>query len=53
SIPFIPGDTEKPGYTVDHSGNLAIIGPDGRQAGFVRAPLQVDALIEQLPLLLD
>lgn len=53
SIPFIPGDTEKPGYTVDHSGNLAIIGPDGRQAGFIRAPLQIDALIEQLPLLMD
>lgn len=53
SIPFIPGDTEKPGYTVDHSGNLAIIGPDGRQAGFIRAPLQVDALVEQLPLLMD
>lgn len=53
SIPFIPGDTGKPGYTVDHSGNLAIIGPDGRQAGFIRAPLQVDALVEQLPLLMD
>lgn len=52
SIPFIPGDTSKPGYTVDHSGNLALIGPDGRQAGFIRAPLQVDALIEQLPLLI-
>ncbi len=25
SIPFIPGDTSKPRYTVDHSGNLAII----------------------------
>lgn len=53
SIPFIPGDTEKPGYTVDHSGNLALIGPDGRQAGFVRGPLQVDALAEQLPLLIN
>lgn len=51
-IPFIPGDTSKPGYTVDHGGNLAIISPDGRQAGFIRAPLQVDALIGQLPLLM-
>lgn len=49
SIPFIPGDTSKPRYTVDHSGNLAIISPDGRQYGFVRAPLNVEKLAEQLP----
>lgn len=49
SIPFIPGDTSKPHYTVDHSGNLAIISPDGRQYGFVRAPLDVKKLAEQLP----
>ncbi len=52
-IPFIPGDSSKPGYTVDHGANLALIAPDGRQIGFIRAPLQVDALIEQLPLLLE
>lgn len=52
-IPFIPGDSSKPGYTVDHGANLALIGPDGRQWGFIRAPLQVDALIGQLPLLLE
>lgn len=52
-IPFIPGDSSKPGYTVDHGANLALIGPDGRQSGFIRAPLQVDALIGQLPLLLE
>ena len=49
SIPFIPGDTSKPRYTVDHSGNLAIISPDGRQYGFIRAPLDVKKLAEQLP----
>ncbi|QEY60019.1 SCO family protein [Pseudomonas sp. C27(2019)] len=49
SIPFIPGDTSKPRYTVDHSGNLAIISPDGRQYGFVRAPLDVKKLAEHLP----
>lgn len=49
SIPFIPGDTSQPRYTVDHSGNLAIISPDGRQYGFVRAPLDVKQLAEQLP----
>lgn len=52
SIPFIPGDTRKERYTVDHSGNLAIIGPDGRQRGFIRAPLNVDRLAAQLPVLL-
>jgi len=35
SIPFIPADTTKPNYTVDHSGNLALIGPDGTQRGFI------------------
>lgn len=49
SIPFIPGDTSKPRYTVDHSGNLAVISPDGRQHGFLRAPLDVHKLAEQLP----
>ena len=49
SIPFIPGDTSKPRYTVDHSGNLAIISPDGRQHGFLRAPLDVKKIAEQLP----
>ncbi len=49
SIPFIPGDTSQPRYTVDHSGNLAIISPDGRQYGFVRAPLDVKKIAEQLP----
>ena len=52
-IPFIPGDTSRENYTVDHSGNLVIIGPDGRQRGFIRAPLKVDKLREQLPGLLS
>ncbi|MNC54637.1 hypothetical protein D3C75_1041280 [compost metagenome] len=49
SIPFIPADTSKPGYTVDHSGNLAIVGPDGRQRGFIRAPFNNQKLGAQLP----
>lgn len=40
-IPFIPGDTSLPGYTVDHSGNLAIINPDGEHFGFVQAPFKI------------
>lgn len=49
SIPFIPGDTARQHYTVDHSGNLALIGPDGRQRGFIRAPLNPAKLAAQLP----
>jgi len=49
SIPYIPADTSKENYTVDHSGNLAIIGPDGTQRGFIRAPINVDKLAAQLP----
>jgi protein SCO1/2 len=49
SIPYIPADTSKPNYTVDHSGNLAVIGPDGKQRGFIRAPFNNQKLIAQLP----
>jgi len=52
-IPFIPGDSSRENYTVDHSGNLVIIGPDGRQHGFIRAPLKVQELSQQLPVLLN
>ena len=52
SIPFIPADTNKPNYTVDHSGNLAVLGPDGTQRGFIRAPLNNAKLVAQLPVML-
>jgi len=52
SIPFIPADTSKENYTVDHSGNLVILGPDGTQRGFIRAPLNNEKLAAQLPTLL-
>ena len=52
SIPYIPADTSKPNYTVDHSGNLAVIGPDGTQRGFIRAPLNNVKLVAQLPVML-
>ena len=48
SIPFIPADTSKPNYTVDHSGNLALLGPDGKQRGFIRAPFNNQKLVAQL-----
>lgn len=53
SIPFIPANTSKENYTVDHSGNLVLIGPDGKQRGFIRAPLNNAKLAAQLPGLLD
>ena len=53
SIPYIPADTRKPGYTVDHSGNLALLGPDGTQRGFIRAPLNSQKLVAQLPGLVE
>ncbi|MDG9923503.1 MULTISPECIES: SCO family protein [unclassified Pseudomonas] len=53
SIPYIPADISKENYTVDHSGNLVIIGPDGTQRGFIRAPVNNDKLAAQLPSLLQ
>jgi protein SCO1/2 len=53
SIPFIPADTSKENYTVDHSGNLVLIGPDGTQRGFIRAPINNAKLAAQLPGLLE
>jgi len=49
SIPFIPADTSKENYSVDHSGNLVILGPDGTQRGFIRTPLNNEKLAAQLP----
>lgn len=53
SIPYIPADTSKADYTVDHSGNLVILGPDGTQRGFIRAPLNNAKLLAQLPALVS
>ena len=49
SIPFIPADTSLPNYTVDHSANLALLGPFARQKGFIRAPLNIEQLAQVLP----
>jgi protein SCO1/2 len=53
SIPYIPPDTSKPNYTVNHSGNLALLGPDGTQRGFIRAPLNSQKLVAQFPGLVE
>jgi len=49
SMPYVEPDTSKPNYTVSHSGNLALIGPDGTQRGFIRAPFSTPKLVAQLP----
>lgn len=48
-IPYIPADTSEENYTVDHSGNLALLDPSGEQRGFIRSPLRVQKLLGQLP----
>ena len=52
SVPYIPADTREENYTVNHSANLVILGPDGTQRGFIRAPLNNQKLAVQLPELL-
>lgn len=48
-VPYVPGDTSKENYTVDHGGNLALIDPSGVQRGFIRAPLRSQQLAALLP----
>ncbi|WP_263263555.1 SCO family protein [Pseudomonas sp. RIT-PI-S] len=52
-IPYLPPDTSQPNYTVQHSGNLALVGPDGQLRGFIRAPFDTAMLLRRLPGLLE
>lgn len=52
-IPFIPADTTQQSYTVDHGANLVLIDPNGRAVGYVRQPMQLDLLVQQLPRLME
>ena len=52
-VPYLPPDTTKPDYTVQHSGNLAIVGPEGQLRGFIRAPFDTATLLKQLPTVLN
>jgi protein SCO1/2 len=52
-IPYVAPDTRQPNYTVQHSGNLAIVGPDGQLRGFIRAPFDTGLLLKRLPELLE
>jgi protein SCO1/2 len=53
SVPYLPPDTRQPNYTVQHSGNLAVVGPDGRLRGFIRAPFDTAKVLRRLPALLE
>ncbi|MCJ0973308.1 SCO family protein [Pseudomonas sp. PS1] len=48
-LPFVPAGRSEGNYNVSHSGNIAIIGPDGTLRGHIRAPLNLDGLREALP----
>ena len=39
--------------SVSHSGNLALVGPDGTLRGHIRAPLMLDGLQRALPRIVD
>lgn len=49
---FIPADTQKINYTIDHSPNIAILNPEGIQIGLIQAPLKIAALSSALPKLM-
>ncbi len=43
-LPFVPANEAQGDYSVSHSGNLALVGPDGTLRGHIRAPLTLDGL---------
>jgi protein SCO1/2 len=51
-LPFVLPDTQHEGYSVTHSANMALIGPDGTLRGLLRAPFNRDALKKWIPALL-
>lgn len=48
-LPFVPASETQGDYSVSHSGNLALVGPDGTLRGHIRAPLQLQGLRRMLP----
>jgi protein SCO1 len=52
-LPFVPANETQGDYSVSHSGNLALVGPDGTLRGHVRAPLMLDGLQRALPRIVD
>lgn len=52
-LPFIPASDLAGNYSVSHSGNIAIVGPDGTLRGHIRAPFKLDGLRQALPALIE
>ncbi|MCQ4317231.1 SCO family protein [Stutzerimonas zhaodongensis] len=52
-LPFVPAEEPRGDYSVSHSGNLAILGPDGTLRGHIRAPFKLEGLKQALPQLIE
>jgi len=52
-LPFVPANEAQGDYSVSHSGNLALVGPDGTLRGHIHAPLTLDGLQRALPRIVD
>jgi len=52
-LPFVPAQQTHGEYSVSHSGNLAIVGPDATLRGHIRAPLKLDGLRQALPQVIE
>ncbi|WP_407297161.1 SCO family protein [Stutzerimonas zhaodongensis] len=52
-LPFVPATQTSGNYSVSHSGNLAIVTPEGTLRGHIRSPLKLDGLSQVLPQLIN
>jgi len=52
-LPFVPTSETQGNYSVSHSGNLALVGPDATLRGHLRAPLKLEGLQRALPELIE
>ena len=52
-LPFVPARQTEGDYSVAHSGNLALVAPDGTLRGHIRAPLKLEGLIKALPAVVE
>ncbi|WP_313054920.1 SCO family protein [Pseudomonas lopnurensis] len=52
-LPFVPARETQGNYSVSHSGNLALVAPDGTLRGHIRAPLNLEGLQQALPQVIE
>lgn len=48
-LPFVPASDTEGEYNVAHSGNMALVSPDGKLRGHIRAPFRLEGLEKALP----